>query len=317
MLNLEQKLAIITKNQHRLSTKLGEIELKNLIMPASGCCGFGQELSQLYPLEYLGAICIKSTTDVPYLGNNPHRIYETASGMLNAIGLQNPGVEVVINEYLPQLENQNATVIVNVAGSDIESYLYTIEQLNAVESIVAIELNVSCPNVKVGGIAFGTDEKVLENLVSQVVQLSNHPIYVKLSPNVADIKKMALAAEKAGASGLSMINTLVGAAIDWRTGKFILDNKFGGLSGPAIKPVALKQIYEVRTVSNLPIIGMGGITTATDLIEFLSVGADACAIGSENFNNPLICIDILVDLITIMDNENIQHINEFKGRAHA
>lgn len=315
---ITEKLQIIEDNKHRLNVKLGDIELANPVMPASGCCGFGGELNNFYPVNKLGAIMIKSTTDEPRLGNPNHRVYETDCGMLNSIGLQNPGVEVVIDEHITWLDQIGAKTIVNLAGSDKDSYVNVACALEAraKDKIIGIELNVSCPNVKQGGIQFGSDPEILKDLINSITAVTSIPIFVKLSPNVTSIKAMAEAVDQTDAYGISMINTLVGMAIDYRSGKPIIANKIAGYSGPAIKPVALKQIYEVRQVTSKPIIGMGGISSATDIIEFLSVGSDAVAIGTANFNNPTICIDVLVDLITIMDEMGIEHIDQFKGRAH-
>lgn len=315
---ITEKLQIIEDNKHRLNVKLGDIELQNPVMPASGCCAFGAELNNFFPINKLGAIMIKSTTDVPRSGNPSHRIYETQSGMLNSIGLQNPGVDVVIDEHIEWLNQIGANTIVNLAGSDKASYVNVARELEAraKDKILAIELNVSCPNVKSGGIQFGSDAEILKDLVNSITAVTSIPVFVKLSPNVTSIKEMAIAVDETDAYGISMINTLVGMAIDYRTGQPVIANKIAGYSGPAIKPVALKQIYEVRQVTNKPIIGMGGIESATDIIEFLSVGSDAVAIGTTNFNNPTICIDVLVDLIAIMDEMEIHHIDEFKGRAH-
>ncbi len=317
-MKLENKLKKIKENEHRLNVDLGFLKLKNLVMPASGCASFGEELNEFYPISSLGAIMIKSTTAQKRDGNNAHRIYETENGMLNSIGLANPGVDEVINNHLVWLNQQNATVIINLAGSDEEEYIEVAKklELNAKDKVSAIELNVSCPNVKQGGIQFGSDPNILKNLINKITQVTSIPIIVKLSPNITDIKVMAQAVDQTDAKAISMINTLVGMAIDYKTGKPIIANKIAGYSGPSIKPIALKQIYEVRSASSLPIIGMGGIQTAEDIIEFLSCGADAIAIGTANFNNPLICIDILVDLINIMDEMSIKHIDEFKGRAH-
>lgn len=315
---MNEKLQLIEDNLHRLNVKLGDIELPNPVMPASGCCAFGHELNNFYPINKLGAIMIKSTTDVAREGNPNHRIYETSNGMLNSIGLQNPGVDVVIDEHITWLDRIGANTIVNLAGSDTESYVNVARELEAraKDKVVAIELNVSCPNVKHGGIQFGSDPETLKGLVNEITKVTTIPVFVKLSPNVTSIKEMAMAVNETDAYGITMINTLVGMAIDYRTGKPVIANKIAGYSGPAIKPVALKQIYEVRQVTDKPIIGMGGIESATDIIEFLSVGSDAIAIGTANFNNPTICIDVLVDLITIMNEMGIEHINEFKGRAH-
>lgn len=315
---IQEKINFIDANSHRLNVKLGDLELPNPVMPASGCCAFGHELNNFYPVNKLGAIMIKSTTEEARDGNPNHRIYETSSGMLNSIGLQNPGVDVVIEEHITWLNQIGANTIVNLAGSDKQSYVNVAKELEAraKDMVLAIELNVSCPNVRHGGIQFGSDPETLKDLVNAITAVTTIPVFVKLSPNVTSIKEMAMAVDETDAYGISMINTLVGMAIDYRTGKPIIANKIAGYSGPAIKPVALKQIYEVRQVTNKPIIGMGGIESATDIIEFLSVGSDAIAIGTANFNNPTVCIDVLVDLINIMNDMEIEHIDQFKGRAH-
>ncbi len=315
---ISEKLKKIEQNINRLSVDLNGIKLENPVMPASGCCAFGQELNEFYPISKLGAIMIKSTTDIARDGNPNHRIYETESGMLNSIGLQNPGVDIVIDKHLTWLSENNAKVIINLAGRDKESYCKVARELEAraFDKVVAIELNVSCPNVKSGGIHFGSDPAILKDLVNSITACTSIPVFVKLSPNVTDIKVMAKAVDETNAHGISMINTLVGMAIDYKTGKPIIANKIAGFSGPAIKPVALKQIFEVRSVTSKPIIGMGGITSGYDIIEFLSAGSDAVAIGTANFNNPYACIDALVELIEIMDDMGIDHIDQFKGRAH-
>lgn len=317
-MSIVKKLEFIQENSHRLSVDLNGLTLKNPIMPASGCCSFGKELNNFYPISELGAIMIKSTTAEPRDGNPTHRIYETNAGMLNSIGLQNPGVDIVISEHLSWLKSQEATVIINLAGSDVESYVEVARKLenNAHNLVAAIELNVSCPNVKVGGIGFGSDANLLKELIDKITSVTTIPVFVKLSPNVTDIKVFAKVVEDSNAFGISMINTLVGMAIDYKTGKPIIANKIGGYSGAAIKPVALKQIYEVRQVTTKPIIGMGGISSAKDVVEFFSVGSDAVAIGTANFNNPTVCIDILYDLINILDELGVEHIDELKGRAH-
>ncbi len=317
-MNVEQKISYIKDNQARLAVDLKGLKLKNPIMPASGCCNFGRELDEFYDIENLGALMIKSTTEAPRDGNPSHRIYECDNGMLNSIGLQNPGVDVVVDSHLPWLKNKNATVIINLAGSDLNSYVAVAKKLeaDAKDLVHAIELNVSCPNVKSGGIQFGSDPDMLKTMIDAICAVTTIPVFVKLSPNVSDIKVMAKVVEESDAFGISMINTLVGMAIDYKTGKPIIANKIAGYSGPCIKPVALKQVYEVSTVTTKPIIGMGGIQSAIDVIEFLSVGAHACAIGTANFNNPYACIDVLYDLLMIMDDMKIEHVSEFIGRAH-
>jgi len=300
---------------NRLSVKLPGLDLKNPIMPASGCFGFGQEYAQYYDLSRLGAIMIKATTLEERLGNNSPRVIETPSGMLNAIGLQNPGLHVVINEKLPYLEQFDVPIIANVAGFSEEEYVEVCKEISKVKNVNAIELNISCPNVKHGGIAFGTDAEVAYQLVKAVKAVSNVPIYVKLSPNVTDIVKIAKAVEAAGADGLTMINTLIGMRLDLKTGKPILANKTGGLSGPAIKPVAIRMIYEVSRAVNIPIIGMGGVMCVDDVLEMIMAGASAVAIGTANFIDPMVCPTIIDGLEKRLDELNIESIESLIKRT--
>lgn len=291
----------------RLSVKLPGLNLKNPIMPASGCFGFGQEYAQYYDLSLLGAIMIKATTLNERIGNDTPRIVETCSGMLNAIGLQNPGLENVINEKLPFLYQYDCPIIANVAGYSEEEYVEVCERISK-EKISAIELNISCPNVKQGGITFGTDAVIAYKLVKAVKRVSSVPVYVKLSPNVTNIVEIAKAVEQAGADGITMINTLIGMRIDLKTGKPILTNKTGGLSGPAIKPVAIRMIYEVSRAVNIPIIGMGGVMNEDDVIEMIMAGASAVAIGTANFIDPMVCPNIINKLEKRLDSLNIESI---------
>ncbi|MFB1081172.1 dihydroorotate dehydrogenase [Jeotgalibacillus sp. JSM ZJ347] len=299
----------------KLNVSLPGLELKNPVMPASGCFGFGREYSQFYDLSLLGSIMVKATTLEQRLGNPVPRVAETSSGMLNAIGLQNPGLEKVISTELPWLEQYDLPVIANVAGSMTEDYAAVAEKISQVNNVKALELNISCPNVKEGGIAFGTDPQVARDLTEKVKAVSSVPVYVKLSPNVANISEMALAVEEGGADGLTMINTLVGMRLDHKTGKPIIANKTGGLSGPAIKPVALRMVYEVSQVSSLPIIAMGGISSAWDVIDFISAGASAAAVGTANFVNPFVCKEIIEELPEILDELGAEHILDLKGRS--
>ncbi|GAA3323234.1 dihydroorotate oxidase B catalytic subunit [Ectobacillus funiculus] len=258
----------------RLQVELPGLSLKNPIMPASGCFGFGREYANLYDLSVLGSIMIKATTEHPRFGNPTPRVAETPAGMLNAIGLQNPGLQKVVNEELPWLEQFDLPIIANVAGSQTEDYVTVAKEISKAPNVHALELNISCPNVKkTGGIAFGTIPEVAADLTKKVKEVSEVPVYVKLSPNVANIVDIAKAIEQTGADGLTMINTLLGMRLDLRTAKPILSNRTGGLSGPAIKPVALRMIYEVSQAVNIPIIGMGGVETAEDVIEFFSMQA--------------------------------------------
>ncbi len=300
---------------HRLQVKFGDITLKNPIMPASGCFGFGRDYAKFYDLSQLGAVVVKATTLEERIGNPTPRLAETPSGMLNAIGLQNPGVEAVINEEIPWLTQFDVPIIVNVAGSMTEDYIEVAERISAVKDVAMIELNISCPNVKQGGIAFGTDKKVAHELTKAVKKASQVPVYVKLSPNVTDIVEMAEAVAEAGADGLSMINTLLGMRFDLRTRKPILANQTGGLSGPAIKPVALRMIYEVSKRVALPIIGMGGITTAEDVAEFFLAGASAVAVGTANFVDPYVMPKIIQDLERVLDEMGVKSITELTGKG--
>ncbi|MFD2638209.1 dihydroorotate dehydrogenase [Piscibacillus salipiscarius] len=296
-----------------LSVQLGGLTLKNPVMPASGCFGFGQEFSQFYDLNTLGAIVIKAATGEARFGNPTPRVAETSSGMLNAIGLQNPGVDQIIKQELPFLEQFDTPVIANVAGSSEEEYVIVAEKLSKASTVKALELNISCPNVKEGGIQFGTDPELAYQLTNKVKNVSSKPLFVKLSPNVTNIVSMAKAVEEAGADGLSMINTLTGMKIDLKTRKPLIANETGGLSGPAIKPIAIRMIHQVRQVSNIPIIGMGGITTSEDVLEFLLAGADAVAVGTANFQNPYACKDIIDELPRAFEKFGYNSLNELKG----
>jgi dihydroorotate dehydrogenase (NAD+) catalytic subunit len=299
----------------RLNIELPGLNLKNPIMPASGCFGFGKEYSQFYDLSTLGAIMIKATTVEPRFGNPTPRVAETSAGMLNAIGLQNPGLEKVIKEELPWLSQFDVPIIANVAGSLEEDYIEVAAKISKAPNVHALELNISCPNVKTGGIAFGTIPEVAKQLTKKVKGVSEVPVYVKLSPNVTNIVEMAKAVEAGGADGLTMINTLVGMRLDLKTGKPILANRTGGLSGPAIKPVALRMIYEVSQVVNIPIIGMGGIESAEDVIEFFYAGASAVAVGTANFVDPFVCPTIIDELPQLLEKLGFDHISECRGRS--
>ncbi|WP_010282588.1 dihydroorotate dehydrogenase [Bacillus timonensis] len=300
---------------NRLQVELPGLSLKNPIMPASGCFGFGKEYSQFYDLSQLGAIMIKATTAKPRFGNPTPRVAETSAGMLNAIGLQNPGLKKVISEELPWLEKFDVPIIANVAGSQIEDYVEVAKEISKAPNVHALELNISCPNVKTGGIAFGTIPEVAAELTRYVKEVSSVPVYVKLSPNVSNIVEMAKAIEEAGADGLTMINTLIGMRIDLKTGNPILANKTGGLSGPAIKPVAIRMIHEVSQAVAIPIIGMGGIQTAEDVLEYFYAGASAVAVGTANFVDPYVCPTIIDDLPRLLDKYGFEHISECQGRS--
>ncbi|PID16446.1 dihydroorotate dehydrogenase B catalytic subunit [Sporosarcina sp. P34] len=301
---------------NRLAVTLPGLELKNPIMPASGCFGFGKEYGNLYDLSQLGAIMIKATTEEMRYGNPTPRVAETSSGMLNAIGLQNPGLQGVLTNELPWLEKFDVPIIANVAGSETADYVEVAKQISKASNVHALELNISCPNVKCGGILFGTDPEIAKELTAAVKAVSSVPVYVKLSPNVTDIKAMALAVEAGGADGITMINTLVGMRLDEKTGKPVIANKTGGLSGPAIKPVAIRMVYEVSQVINIPIIGMGGVTCVQDVVDFMSAGASAVAVGTANFVDPFICPTIIEQLPAKLDELGVDHISELVGRSH-
>lgn len=300
---------------NRLQVTLPGLNLKNPVMPASGCFGFGREYSELYDLNVLGAIMIKATTVEPRYGNSTPRVAETNGGMLNSIGLQNPGLDKVMEEELPWLEQFDTPIIANIAGSKEEDYVQVAKRISQAPNVHALELNISCPNVKTGGIAFGTIPEVAKNLTKMVKEVASVPVYVKLSPNVTNIVEMAKAVEDGGADGITLINTLLGMRIDLRTGKPILANKTGGLSGPAIKPVAIRMIYEVSQNVSIPIIGMGGIQSAEDVIEFFYAGASAVAVGTANFVDPFVCPKIIEELPELLTSLGYEHISECTGRS--
>lgn len=299
-----------------LRVQLPGLDLKNPIMPASGCFGFGQEYAQLYDLSKLGSIMIKATTAEMRLGNPTPRVAETSSGMLNAIGLQNPGLEKVVSEQLPWLEQFDVPIIANVAGSVTEDYVEVARAISKAPNVHALEVNISCPNVKQGGITFGTDPDVARELTRMVKEVSDVPVYVKLSPNVTDVVQLAKAVEEGGADGITMINTLLGMRLDPKTGRPVIANITGGLSGPAIKPVALRMVYEVRRHTDLPIIGMGGVTEVDDVIDFLSAGANAVAVGTANFVNPFVCPELIDRLPERLHELGYESVEELIGRSH-
>ncbi|MCK1996227.1 dihydroorotate dehydrogenase (NAD+) catalytic subunit [Paenisporosarcina quisquiliarum] len=301
---------------NRLATQLPGLSLKNPIMPASGCFGFGKEYAKLYDLSKLGAIMIKATTPETRLGNPTPRVAETPAGMLNAIGLQNPGLTKVMENELTWLEQYEVPIIANVAGYTTDDYVTVAEAISKAPNVHALELNISCPNVKQGGITFGTDPLIAEELTKAVKAVSSVPVYVKLSPNVTDIGEIAKAVEAGGADGITMINTLLGMRLDTITGRPVIANVTGGLSGPAIKPVALRMIYDVAKRVSIPIIGMGGITTIDDVIDFLSVGASAVAVGTANFVDPFVCPMLIEQLPAKLDELGFETVNDLVGRSH-
>lgn len=301
---------------NRLAVELPGLSLKNPIMPASGCFGFGKEYARLYDLSRLGAIMIKATTLETRLGNPTPRVAETSSGMLNAIGLQNPGLEKVISDELVWLEQFDTPIIANVAGTLTEDYVEVAKHISKSQNVHALELNISCPNVKCGGITFGTDPIIAAELTAAVKAVSTVPVYVKLSPNVTDVGEIARAVESAGADGITMINTLIGMRLDTRTGKPVIANGTGGLSGPAVKPVALRMVYEVAKQVSIPIIGMGGVVNVDDVIDFMSAGASAVAVGTANFVDPFVCPTIIDQLPEKLDWLGLNNVSELTGRSH-
>ncbi|KZE38212.1 dihydroorotate dehydrogenase [Bhargavaea cecembensis] len=301
---------------NRLQVELPGLTLKNPIMPASGCFGFGKEYAQLYDLSKLGAIMVKATTLEPRFGNPTPRVAETPAGMLNAIGLQNPGLEKVVSEELPWLEQYDVPIIANVAGSETEDYVAVAERISKAPNVHALELNISCPNVKCGGITFGTDPEIAGELTRAVKAVSSVPVYVKLSPNVTDVTEIARAVEAGGADGLTLINTLVGMRFDPRTGRPVIANGTGGLSGPAVKPVALRMVYEVTRSVSIPVIGMGGVSDVDDVINFMSAGASAVAVGTANFVDHFACPNLIDALPGRLDELGIGNITELIGRSH-
>ncbi|MBE5812491.1 MAG: dihydroorotate dehydrogenase [Clostridiales bacterium] len=296
---------------------LSGIELDNPIIPASGTFGYGYEFAELYDINCLGTFSFKGTTKEPRFGNPTPRIAECTNGMINAIGLQNPGVEKVISEELPKLKKCfNKKVMANVSGFSIDDYVYTCEKLDKEEQVGWLEVNISCPNVHGGGMSFGTSPESAAAVTKAVKEVTTKPLYIKLSPNVTDIVSIAKACEEAGADGISLINTLMGMRIDLKTKKPVIANKFGGFSGPAILPVALKMVYQVYDAVKIPIIGMGGISTSEDVIEMMLAGATAVQIGAANLVDPCICRDIINELPKVMEKYGISSLSEIVGAAH-
>ena len=302
---------------NRLSVKLPNLDLDNPIIPASGTFGFGYEFSEYYDINILGSFSFKGTTLEKRFGNKTPRIAETYAGMLNSIGLQNPGVHDVLNIELVKLKEVfNKKVIANIGGSTFNDYIEAVTIISQSDIVGAIELNISCPNVNAGGMVFGTNKDIAFKLTKAVKECTHLPVYVKLSPNVTNIVEIAKEVERAGADAISMINTLVGMRIDLKTGKPILSNNYGGLSGPAIKSVALKMVHQVYQAVNIPIIGIGGIMNANDVLEMMYAGATAVQIGTANLIDPLACKTIIEELPSVLDKYGIKNIKEIIGRAH-
>ena len=302
------------KRSFDLSVNLGKLKIKNPVMTASGTFGYGKEYSEFVDLNRLGAIVVKGISLKPMKGNPVPRICETPCGMLNAIGLQNPGLRDFIRKQLPYLRQFSTRIIVNILGNSVDEYIELAEHLEA-ERVDAVELNVSCPNVKKGGIVFGTDPKVFKELIERVRQRTRLPLITKLSPNVSDIKLFAKIAEDAGSDVISLINTITGMSIDIRSGKPRLANITGGLSGPAIKPIAVRMVWECYKTVGIPIIGMGGIISAEDAIEFMLAGASAVAVGTGNFINPKATMDILEGIKAYMSVKDVKSPGELTGEV--
>ena len=295
------------------SVEIAGVKFKNPVMTASGTFGSGMEYAEFVDLNKLGAVVTKGVANVPWPGNPVPRVTEVYGGMLNAIGLQNPGIDVFIERDLKFLEGYDTGVIVNVCGKTIEEYLEVVERLGDEKRVDMLEINVSCPNVKEGAIAFGQNKDALFDITSRIKKVAKQPIIMKLSPNVTSISEMAKAAEAAGADAISLINTITGMKIDIHKRKFALANKTGGMSGPAIKPVAVRMVYEASHAVKIPVIGMGGIATGEDAIEFIMAGATAVAVGAMNFHDPYATEKVLDGIVEYMERYNVEDINDLRG----
>jgi len=301
------------RHDSRLEVEIAGIRFKNPVLTASGCCGYGLEFEPLFDLSRIGGICTKGLSATPLQGNPPARIQETASGMLNSIGLQNIGARAFVEERLPRLRHYDLRVVCNVFGYTDEQYVEAIQILNDGEGIDAYELNISCPNVKEGGLIIGNDPRAAARVTEAVKQVATRPVIVKLSPNISDVAGMARAIESAGADALSLVNTLVGMSIDVRTFKPRIGNIIGGLSGPAIKPIAVRMVWQAASVVSIPIIGIGGIATTDDALEFLIAGARAVQVGTANFYDPLATVKVADGLSEFLDRTGRTSISEIVG----
>lgn len=298
-----------------LSVEIAGVPFKNPVLTASGTFGSGQEYSEFVDLNLLGGLTTKGVASVPWEGNPVPRVAEVYGGMLNAVGLQNPGVERFLKNDLPFLQTCDARILVNVCGHTLEEYLEVVDRLRD-EPCDLLEINISCPNVREGGMAFGTDPKVVEEITSAIKKHARQPIVMKLSPNVTDITEIARAAEAGGADALSLINTITGMKIDIHRRSFVLANKTGGMSGPAIKPIAVRMVYECAQAVHLPLIGMGGIASAEDAIEFILAGATAVSVGTANFSNPAVTMDIIKGINQYLDENDFSSVRELIGAVH-
>lgn len=303
--------------KRNLSVDLCGVPLDNPVIPASGTFGFGYEFAEIYDINILGSFSFKGTTKEPRFGNPTPRIAETPSGMINSVGLQNPGIDAVINEELPKLEKCfHKPVIANISGFSVDEYKYCCERIDKQDAVGIIEVNVSCPNVHNGGMSFGTSAEAAAEVTSAVKSVTHKPVFIKLTPNVTDIVSIAKACEDAGADGISMINTMLGMRVDLRTKKPIIANKMGGFSGSAILPVALRMVYQVFDAVKIPIIGMGGVSSAEDVIEMMLCGATAVQVGAANLIDPFACKRIIENLPDVMAKYNIENLRDIIGAAH-
>ena len=299
-----------------LSVDFAGVTMKNPVTTASGTFGSGAEYGEYVDLSRLGAVTTKGVANVPWPGNPTPRVCETYGGMLNAIGLQNPGIDVFVERDIPYLKQYDTRIIVNVCGHTTEEYLEVVERL-ADQDVDLLEINISCPNVKEGGIAFGQNPKLVEQITAEIKKKAKQPVIMKLSPNVTDITETAKAAEAGGADALSLINTLTGMKIDINRRRFALANQTGGMSGPAVKPVAVRMVYQVAHAVKLPVLGMGGIRTAEDALEFIMAGASMVAVGTANFNDPTATVDVIEGIEQFMKEHHIEDIHELIGCVHA
>ncbi len=300
-----------------ISTNLSGLVLDNPVIPASGTFGFGKEFSELYDINVLGSFSFKGTTKEARFGNPTPRIAECYSGMINSVGLANPGIDAVINKELPELKNIfHKPVIANISGFSVDEYKYCCERIDKEEQVGIIEVNISCPNVHAGGMAFGTSPEAAAEVTAAVKSVTSKPVYMKLSPNVSDIAVIARACEEAGAAGISLINTLLGMRIDIKRKKPVVANKMGGFSGPAIFPVAVRMVYQVYEAVKIPIIGMGGVSNASDVIEMMMAGASAVEVGAANLTDPYVCPNIIRELPELCGKLGINRLSDIIGAAH-
>lgn len=300
-----------------ISTELSGVKLDNPIIPASGTFGFGAEFNNLYDINILGSFSFKGTTKEPRFGNPTPRIAECRDGMINSVGLANPGIDAVINDELPALRDVfNKPIIANISGFSVDEYKYCCERMNKEDQVEILEVNISCPNVHAGGMAFGTSPDAAAEVTAAVKSVTDKPVYMKLSPNVTSITDIAVACEAAGADGISLINTLLGMRIDIKRGRPVIANKMGGFSGPAIFPVAVRMVYQVYDAVNIPIIGMGGVSTAEDVIEMMMAGASAVEVGAANLVDPFACPKIIERLPKLCEELKINKLTDIIGRAH-